>query len=66
MAAAHGAIVEEVTRSGQLYVSETVSNGRSVIRMMVISYLTEQRHLDALQSALEQAVRNLQVQSRVS
>jgi glutamate/tyrosine decarboxylase-like PLP-dependent enzyme len=61
IAAAHAAIVEEVTRSGQRYISETVTNGRSVIRMMVISYLTQQRHLDALQSALEQVARNLQV-----
>jgi aromatic-L-amino-acid/L-tryptophan decarboxylase len=65
MAAAHAAIVEEVTRSGQRYISETVTNGRSVIRMMIISYLTERRHLAALQSALEQAARTLHAQSQV-
>jgi glutamate/tyrosine decarboxylase-like PLP-dependent enzyme len=64
MAAVHAAIVEEVTRSGERYISETIANGRSVIRMMVISYLTEQRHLDALQSALEQAACKLQMQSQ--
>ena len=51
-AAAHNAIVDEVTRSGQRWISETIVNGESVIRVMVISYLTEQRHLKALQEAL--------------
>jgi hypothetical protein len=32
-------------------------NGRSVLRMMVISYLTEERHLQALEHALLAAVR---------
>jgi aromatic-L-amino-acid decarboxylase len=67
MTTAHAAVVDEVTRTGERYISETVCNGHSVIRMMVISYLTEQRHVDALQSALEQAARklNFQAQSRV-
>ncbi|MBI3474721.1 MAG: hypothetical protein HY010_03240 [Acidobacteria bacterium] len=51
-AALHNAIVEEVTRDGQRWISETIVNGESVIRVMVISYLTEERHLKALQEAL--------------
>ena len=34
-------------------------NGRSVIRMMVISYLTEERHLQALEQALTKAAGEL-------
>ena len=56
-AALHNAIVEEVTRDGRRWISETIVNGKSVIRVMVISYLTEQRHLDALQEALTAAVK---------
>jgi aromatic-L-amino-acid/L-tryptophan decarboxylase len=53
IAGAHAAIVDAVTRDGQLWISDTVVNGKSVLRMMVISYLTEERHLRALESALE-------------
>ena len=56
---AHARIVDEVTRDGQRWISETVVNGGSVIRMMVISYLTEERHLRDLESALNTAARNL-------
>jgi hypothetical protein len=59
LASAYGAIVEEVTRDGQLWISETLVNGQSVIRVMIISYLTEQRHLQALQSALTVAAETL-------
>ncbi len=55
IAAIHEQIVDEVTRDGQRWISDTVVNGRSVLRMMVISYLTEERHLHALQNALEKA-----------
>jgi aromatic-L-amino-acid/L-tryptophan decarboxylase len=57
--AAHAQLVEEVTRDGQRWISDTIVNGKSVIRMMVISYLTEQRHLDALQQVLISAARKL-------
>ncbi|MCU1310642.1 MAG: Pyridoxal-dependent decarboxylase [Candidatus Angelobacter sp.] len=56
---AHAAIVDEVTRSGERWISLTRVNGRSVIRMMVISYLTEEQHLDALAIALEAAAKRL-------
>jgi glutamate/tyrosine decarboxylase-like PLP-dependent enzyme len=51
----HQQIVEEVTRDGRLWISDTIVNGQSVIRVMVISYLTGERHLQALQEALAQA-----------
>jgi aromatic-L-amino-acid/L-tryptophan decarboxylase len=52
----HTEIAEEVTRDGQRWISDTVVNGESVLRMMVISYLTEERHLHDLQVALEGAI----------
>ena len=55
LATVHVAIVEEVTRDGQRWISETVANNQSVIRMMVISYLTGERHLLALEKALTSA-----------
>jgi glutamate/tyrosine decarboxylase-like PLP-dependent enzyme len=51
----NAAIVQSVTADGSRWISETLVDGRSVIRVMVISYLTEQRHLDALAHALTAA-----------
>jgi aromatic-L-amino-acid decarboxylase len=56
-AALHAEIADEVTRDGQRWISDTVVNGESVLRMMVISYLTEERHLYDLQAALEAAAK---------
>jgi len=53
---ANAALVDEVTRDGRRWISLTKVNGRSVIRMMIISYLTEERHLRDLQQALVAAV----------
>jgi glutamate/tyrosine decarboxylase-like PLP-dependent enzyme len=53
----HLQIIEEVNRDGQRWISGAVVNGQSVIRTMVISYLSEERHLHGLQAAL-QAARN--------
>jgi len=52
---AHGQIVEDVTGDGQRWISETRVKGESVLRMMVISYLTEEKHLVSLQQALTKA-----------
>ena len=52
LAAAHARLIEEVTRDGQRWISGTVTGSRSVLRMMVISYLTDERHLHALEDAL--------------
>jgi glutamate/tyrosine decarboxylase-like PLP-dependent enzyme len=54
--AAHERIVEEVTRDGQRWISDTVIAGRSAMRMMVISYLTEERHVEDLKEVLVKAV----------
>ena len=51
--ALHAAIIEEVNRDGQRWISGATVNGESVIRTMVISYLSEERHLRELQAALE-------------
>jgi len=53
--AVHEAIVQEVTREGRRWISSTQVQGRSVIRMMVISYLTSHRHLEELMIALTEA-----------
>jgi aromatic-L-amino-acid/L-tryptophan decarboxylase len=54
---AHEAIVHEVTRDGHRWISTTLVNGQSVIRMMVISYLTGQRHLEDLMFAVTEAAK---------
>ncbi|MFB3917050.1 MAG: aspartate aminotransferase family protein [Terriglobales bacterium] len=55
IAAANQEIVEAITNEGRHWLSTTCVAGRSTIRMMVISYLSEERHLQGLQHALEQA-----------
>jgi glutamate/tyrosine decarboxylase-like PLP-dependent enzyme len=60
ISAAHSAVIDAVTEDGQRWISQTVVNGRSVLRMMIISYLTEQRHVDALKQSLKVAARKLQ------
>lgn len=61
---AHNRIVDEVTRDGQRWISKTRVDDRSVLRMMVISYLTEECHLEALQEALAQAAQKLRTEGR--
>ena len=55
VAAANAAVVEAVTRDGRQWISLTRVNGRSVMRMMVISYLTGESNLKQLQEALARA-----------
>ena len=55
--AANEAVVQEVTRDGRQWISTTFVDGRSVIRMMIISYLTGEEHLRALQDALTTAAK---------
>jgi aromatic-L-amino-acid/L-tryptophan decarboxylase len=59
MMALHGQIAEEVTNDGQRWISDTNVNGASVLRMMIISYLTGERHLHDLEMALETAARTV-------
>jgi len=51
----HLALVDHVTRDGQRWISETRVCGRSILRAMVISYLTDETHISALQTALAEA-----------
>jgi len=57
--------VDEVTRDGTRWISDTKVNGKSVLRMMVVSYLTEEPHLRGLQNALEAAVDKLALTNRL-
>jgi glutamate/tyrosine decarboxylase-like PLP-dependent enzyme len=59
--ALHNALVDEVTCDGRRWISEMIVNGQSVIRVMVVSYLTEQRHIRALQEAMVAAATSLQL-----
>jgi glutamate/tyrosine decarboxylase-like PLP-dependent enzyme len=59
LAEIHAHLVNEVTRDGKRWISDTVVNGKSVLRMMVTSYLTEERHIRELQQALLTAVETL-------
>ena len=53
--ALHSEIIDAVNRDGQRWISGAIVNGQSVIRTMIISYLTEERHLLGLQTALQAA-----------
>jgi glutamate/tyrosine decarboxylase-like PLP-dependent enzyme len=55
----HRAFVAEVTAEGQFWISTTRVRGESVIRLMVISYLTEERHVAQLASAMSAAARKV-------
>jgi len=52
----HLALVDYVTSDGRRWISETRVRGESVLRMMVISYLTGDTHLEQLRAALGEAV----------
>lgn len=55
LAQLHGEIVNEITRDGKRWISLTTVDGRSVIRFMIISYLTTEQHCQELLTALEAA-----------
>jgi glutamate/tyrosine decarboxylase-like PLP-dependent enzyme len=55
----HLELVELVTRDGQRWISETRVGGRSVLRMMVISYLTGEQQLAELQNSLQKSAAEL-------
>jgi glutamate/tyrosine decarboxylase-like PLP-dependent enzyme len=55
----HHDIVQEFTRDGQQWISTTRVKGRSVVRMMIISYLTEPRHTDVLATKLKDATQTV-------
>jgi aromatic-L-amino-acid decarboxylase len=60
----HASIIEEVNRDGQRWISAATVNGESVIRTMVISYLTEERHIKDLQASLVAACCGLGLESK--
>src|SRR6267154_3014190 len=62
--ALHASIIEEVNRDGQRWISAATVNGQSVIRTMVISYLTEERHIKDLQASLVAACCSLGLESK--
>jgi aromatic-L-amino-acid decarboxylase len=53
------AVVDAVTGDGKRWISTTAVNSHTVIRVMIISYLTEQRHLEELLDRLHQAAEKL-------
>ncbi|HEU5402284.1 MAG TPA: pyridoxal-dependent decarboxylase [Terriglobales bacterium] len=55
LAAAHKALIDEITREGKLWISHTNVAGRSVCRMMIISYFTDEHNLEQLQESLMKA-----------
>jgi len=63
-AEAHATLVEEVTSDGQRWISDSIVDRESVIRMMIISYLTEQSHLEGLQAAMVAAAERLKETAR--
>lgn len=56
------AIVDDVTRDGRQWISTTRVSETTVIRVMIISYLTEQRHLENLLERLHQAAKHARKQ----
>jgi glutamate/tyrosine decarboxylase-like PLP-dependent enzyme len=56
-------IVDDVTRDGRQWISTTRVNGSTVIRVMIISYLTEQRHLEELLERLQRAASKVRTEA---
>jgi glutamate/tyrosine decarboxylase-like PLP-dependent enzyme len=63
VAAANTAIVDEVTRDGSRWISPTFAGGKSVIRVMIISYLTGEKQIEGLERALDAAAQKMKVGS---
>jgi aromatic-L-amino-acid decarboxylase len=63
LASRHMELVDLVTRDGQRWISETRVQGQSVLRMMVISYLTGEKQVTDLQDALQRAAKGLHAEA---
>lgn len=61
---AHVRFLEELTRDGRYWISRTHVRGQSVLRMMIISYLSDEPQLRGLQQALLAAAQRLPASSR--
>ena len=59
LARRHLALVNTVTRDGTRWISETRVAGRSVLRVMVVSYLTGESQLAGLRNALTDAAEEI-------
>jgi aromatic-L-amino-acid decarboxylase len=60
--AAHRHFIEEFNRDGRYWISGTHVRGKSVLRMMIISYLSTAEHMAGLQQALEAAAQRVALQ----
>jgi glutamate/tyrosine decarboxylase-like PLP-dependent enzyme len=56
---AHRAFVAEVTEDGQYWISTTRVHGEGVIRLMVISYLTEEKNVLELAARMQAAAKKV-------
>jgi glutamate/tyrosine decarboxylase-like PLP-dependent enzyme len=61
--AAHQTFIEEFNRDGRYWISRTHVRGESVLRMMIISYLSTAEHLAGLQEALQSAARQVMLRT---
>jgi hypothetical protein len=57
--------IEALNRDGHYWISATHVRGKSVLRMMIISYLSTAEHLAGLQQALQSAAQRLLVHAAV-
>ncbi len=53
--AVHQSFIDEFNRDGRYWISRTHVRGKSVLRMMIISYLSTSEHVAGLQEALQSA-----------
>jgi len=56
---AHRQFIEEFNRDGRYWISGTHVRGKSVLRMMVISYLSTAEHVEGVKRALESAAQRV-------
>lgn len=61
--AAHQNFIDEFNRDGRYWISRTHVRGKSVLRMMIISYLSTAEHLAGLQDALQAAGKRVALES---
>ncbi len=57
--AAHRQFIAELNHDGRYWISATHVRGKSVLRMMIISYLSTAEHLAGLQEALQSAAQRV-------
>lgn len=62
----HRQLVAEVTEDGNFWISTTRVCGESVVRMMVISYLTQEEHVEKLAERIVRAARLVLERSSVT